>query len=120
MIGRWLSSEMFLQEFWGNDPEQFRAFAVTTVGPGNSGTSNPRIVVEAIVNKLLPKGLLTEQDFNNALDVFMVGDIPENYYGSDFIPGGEGYWMLNQSEEPPLQVYLLLMHLVRQPEFQLK
>ena len=120
MIGRWLSSEMFLEEFWNNNREQFRTFAIPAVGAANSGTSNPRTVVGAIVNKLLPKGLLTEQDFNNALDVFMIEDVPENYYGSDFIPGGEGYWMLDQSEEPPLQVYLLLLHLVRQPEFQLK
>ncbi|HLT50481.1 MAG TPA: DUF1800 domain-containing protein [Arenibacter sp.] len=120
MIGRWLTCEFILEQFWGNDQEQFRAFAVAAVGPGNSGTSNPRTVVQAVVNKLLPKGLLTEQDFNNALDVFMIGDVPENYYGSDFIPDGQGIWWLDQSPEPPIQIYLLLLHLVRQPEFQLK
>lgn len=120
MMGRWLSCEMLLEEFWENDQEQFRVFAIATVGQANSGTSNPKIVVDAIIDKLLPKGLLTEQEFNNALDVFMVSDVPENYYGSDFIPDGEGSWMLDQSPQPPLQVYLLLMHLVRQPEFQLK
>ena len=121
MMGRWLSSEMILDELWKQDKNQFRAFAIAAVGPANSGTGNPRIVVEAIINKLLPKGLLTEQEFNNALDVFMM-DIPDHYFGSDFIPGGEGTWTLNNylAPEPPSQVYFLLMHLVRQPEFQLK
>lgn len=120
MMGRWLSCEMLLNEFWENDQEQFRAFAVAAVGSDESDTSDPRIVVEALVSKLLPKGLLTEQDFNNALDIFIM-DIPKNYFSPDFFPNGLGTWMLNNfNPEPPMQIYLLLLHLVRQPEFQLK
>lgn len=120
MIGRWLTSEMILEQFWNHSQDQFRTFAMAVVGASNSSTSNPRIVVQAIVDKILPKGLLTDQDFNNALDVFMIEDVPDSYYGSDFIPGGLGYWMLNVSPEAPSQVYFLLLHLIRQPEFQLK
>lgn len=120
MIGRWLSSEVFLERFYQNNPEQFRTLAMDTVGAADSNTSNPETVVSAIVDKITPKGLLTPQDFENAMSVFKIEDVPENYYGSDYIPGGLGLWMLSVSPEVPSQVFLLLMHLSRQPEFQLK
>ncbi|NNF19023.1 MAG: DUF1800 domain-containing protein [Flavobacteriaceae bacterium] len=120
MIGRWLTVEIFLQAAFQANPEQFRAYAVAAVGNTNSNTSNPQIVVQAIVDHLLPKGLLTTQDFENALSVFKIEDVPENYYGSDYITGGLGLWMLSISPEVPQQVFLLLMHISRQPEFQLK
>ena len=90
------------------------------VGSANSNTSNPEIVTRAIVDKLLPKGLLTAADFANALSTFTIEDVPQEYYGSDYIPGGLGLWMLSVSPEVPMQVYLLLQHIARQPEFQLK
>ena len=120
MIGRWLSSEVFLERFYQNNPEQFRTLAMDAVGAADSNTSNPETVVSAIVDKITPKGLLTTQDFENAMSVFKIEDVPENYYGSDYIPGGLGLWMLSVSPEVPSQVFLLLMHLSRQPEFQLK
>ena len=120
IIGRWLTSEVVIQGFYQNNPEQFRTLAMDAVGAGDSNTSNPETVVRAIVDKLLPKGLLTEQDFENAMSVFKIEDVPENYYGSDYIDGGLGLWMLAVSPEVPQQVFLLLMYLSRQPEFQLK
>lgn len=120
MIGRWLTSEVFLETFYQNNPEEFRTLAMDAVGSANNNTSNPEIIVTALVNKLLPKGLLTAQDFENAMSVFKIEDVPENYYGPDYIPGGLGLWMLAVSPEVPQQVFLLLMHLSRQPEFQLK
>ncbi|MCW5517795.1 DUF1800 domain-containing protein [Muriicola sp. Z0-33] len=120
MIGRWLTSEVFLEAFYQSDPEQFRTLAMDAVGPADSNTSNPETVVRAIVDKLTPKGLLTQQDFDNAMDAFKIEDVPEDYYSPDYYPGGSGLWMLAVSQEPPLQVFLLLMHLSRQPEFQLK
>lgn len=120
IIGRWLTVEVFLQAFYQNNAEQFRTLAMDAVGPADSNTSNPEIVVSALVNKFLPKGLLTQQDFDNAMSVFKIEDVPENYYGADYFPGGLGLWMLTISPEVPQQVFLLLMHLSRQPEFQLK
>ncbi len=120
MIGRWLTSEVFLQAFFQNNQEQFRSLAVSAVDVADSNTSNPEKVVTAIVDKFTPKGLLTLQDFDNAMSVFKIEDVPENYYGADYIPGGLGLWMLSVSPEVPQQVFLLLMHLSRQPEFQLK
>jgi uncharacterized protein (DUF1800 family) len=120
IIGRWLTVEVFLELFFQNNQEQFRTLAMDVVGPGDSNTSNPETVVRAMVAKFTPKGLLTDQDFQNALSVFKIEDVPEEYYGSDYIPGGLGLWMLSVSPEVPQQVFLLMMHLSRQPEFQLK
>ncbi|WP_297706876.1 DUF1800 domain-containing protein [uncultured Eudoraea sp.] len=120
MIGRWLSAEVYLEMFYQNNPLQFQTLAMDAVGAADSNTSNPETVVRAIVDKFTPLGLLTPQDFENAMDVFKIEDVPENYYGSDYIPGGLGLWMLAVSPEVPQQVFLLLMHLSRQPEFQLK
>ncbi len=120
MIGRWLTVEVFLELFFQNNQEQFRTLAMDAVGTADSNTSNPETVVRALVDKLTPIGLLTAQDFENAMSVFKIEDVPENYYGSDYIPGGLGLWMLSVSPEVPQQVFLLLMHLSRQPEFQLK
>jgi len=120
IIGRWLTMEVVLENFYQNNPEQFRTLAMDAVGPGDSNTSNPETVVTALVNKFTPKGLLTAQEFENAMSVFKIEDVPENYYGPDYIPGGLGLWMLAVSAEVPQQVFLLLMHLSRQPEFQLK
>lgn len=119
LIGRWLSTEAFLDDFFNQDQEQFRTLALEAIGSANSNTSNPEIVVTALVTKFTPKGLLTDQDFENAMSAFKVEDVPENYYGSDYIAGGLGYWNL-YDQSAPKQVYLLLRHIVRQPEFQLK
>jgi len=120
IIGRWLTMEVVLESFYQNNAEQFRTLAMDAVGPADSNTSNPETVVRALVNKFTPKGLLTEQEFENAMSVFKIEDVPENYYGPDYTPGGLGLWMLAVSAEVPQQVFLLLMHLSRQPEFQLK
>ena len=120
MIGRWLTLESIIDDFFQNDPEQFRNFALDLIGPANSNTSNPEIVVRAIVDKITPKGLLTDADFEIAMAAFKIEDVPENYYSPDYIPGGLSLWGISFSAEAPSQVYLLIRHLSRQPEFQLK
>ena len=120
MIGRWLTMEAIVDGFYQDKPEQFRTFAMDAVGPANSNTSNPEIVVRAIVDKITPKGLFTQQDFDNAMSAFKIEDVPEDYYGPDYIPGGQSLWILSVSQEVPSQVHLLIRHLTRQPEFQLK
>lgn len=120
IIGRWLTLEVYLQRFFEEDPEQFRQLAVDAVGPANAHTSNPEIVVRALVEKFTPKGLLTEADFERAMDAFKIAEVPEEYYSPDYFPGGSSTWGLQVSPEPPTQVYILLLHLIREPEFQLK
>lgn len=120
MIGRWLTLEVFIDLLFQADQERFRTLAMDLVGAANSNTSNPEIVVRAFVDKFTPKGLLTDQDFENAMDAFKIEEVPENYYSPDYIDGGLSLWMLSVSMETPLQVHSLLRHLSREPEFQLK
>ncbi|RTE55336.1 DUF1800 domain-containing protein [Arenibacter aquaticus] len=120
LIGRWLTMETILDGFFQDQPEQFRTLAMDAVGPAYSNTSNPEIVVQAIVDKITPKGMFTQQDFDNAMSAFKIEDVPEDYYGPDYIPGGQSLWILSVSQEVPSQVHLLLRHLSRQPEYQLK
>ncbi|MFH6602675.1 DUF1800 family protein [Maribacter algicola] len=120
MIGRWLTMEAIVDSFYQNDEEQFRAFAMAAVGSANSNTSNPEIVVQAIVDKITPKGMYTEQEFNNCMSAFLIEDVPMEYYSPDYHPGGNSTWVLSIYPSVPLQVQLLVRHLTRQPEFQLK
>lgn len=120
MIGRWLTMETIIDGLYQNDPEQFRAFATNAVGTADSGTSNPEIVVTAIVNKIAPKGMYTTEQFDNAVSAFTISEVPMSYYSPDFVDGGTSQWILNISASVPSQVHLLLRHLSRQPEFQLK
>ncbi len=134
IIGRWLSMDWFIGQYLQSNPEYLRNLAMELVGPANEGTSNPLIVVEAFVKHFTPKDLLTQEEFQNALDAFTIDDIPVDFYDQDYIdyyianvdpeftanPMLMGSWILNISMTVPTQVYVLLSHLSRQPEFQLK
>lgn len=120
MIGRWLTMETIIDGFYQENDEQFRRFAMDAVGASNSHTSNPEIVVRAIVDKITPKGMFTQHDFDNAMSAFLIEDVPEEYYSPDYYPGGNSTWVLSMWPSVPLQVQILLRHLSRQPEFQLK
>ncbi|MGI9552963.1 MAG: DUF1800 domain-containing protein [Aurantibacter sp.] len=113
MIGRWLTSEMFVETFWQNNQEQFRTFGIEATGPNGATTNDPDEVARAIIDKITPKGLLTETpDYSAAFTVF------REPYESDMVyQNGSWSMMLPNADS---QVYLLLLHLVRQPEFQLK
>ncbi|MDB4293269.1 DUF1800 domain-containing protein [Maribacter sp.] len=112
MIGRWLTSEMFVQDFWNSNQEQFRTFGIDATGANGSTTNDPDEVARAIIDKITPKGLLTEIDYGAAIDAF------KEPYESDMVYQNNSWNMMLQNADS--QVYLLLLHLVRQPEFQLK
>ena len=112
MIGRWLTSEMYVQDFWNNNQEQFRTFGIEATGPSGSTTNDPDEVARAIIDKITPKGLLTEIDYGAAIDAF------KEPYESDMVYQNNSWNMMLQNADS--QVYLLLLHLTRQPEFQLK
>lgn len=114
MIGRWLSCEMFLEIFYTNNSEEFFDLAVSLV-PNASTENNPDVFSTAILNKLLPKGIAEDQ-LQNALDVFRDASL-ETYYA----PDGDGSWTIyNYADSSKQQLYFLLLHIIRQPEFQLK
>ena len=117
MIGRWLTVESILSAFYQNNEEQFRDFGVQVAAPNGASTNDPAEVARAIINKITPKGLLTVTDYNTAIGIFR-GPYEDNGVYEDN-PSGTFSWtmMLPNAHN---QVYLLLQHLGRQPEFQLK
>ncbi|MFC4095313.1 DUF1800 domain-containing protein [Euzebyella saccharophila] len=115
MIGRWLTIESMLEEFFDEDPEQFRNLGLSLTGMDGMTSNNPDIIARAIIDFILPKGLLNESEYDKAYTVFR-SDVQEQYYEGGSTPT----WTLQTSMEGPSQVYLLLQYLGRQPEFQLK
>ncbi|SDE48465.1 DUF1800 domain-containing protein [Cellulophaga baltica] len=114
MIGRWLSCEMFLELFYTADSEQFFNLAVSLV-PNAVSVNNPDDITNALLAKLFPKGIAEDQ-LQNALDVFRDASL-EQYYA----PDGDGSWSVyNYADSAKQQLYFLLLHIIRQPEFQLK
>lgn len=112
IIGRWLTSEVFLERFFQADPEQFRTLGIEATGANGATETDPDIVARAIIDKFLPKGLLTDIDYNRAITVFREPYEDNNVYET-------GSWNMTL-DDANTQVYLLLLHLVREPEFQLK
>ena len=112
IIGRWLSLEVFLEGFFAANPEQFRQLGIAAAGPNGATINDPNEVARAIIDKFLPKGLLTDMDYDRAIVVFR-----EPYEDNNVFETGTWNMMLQDATS---QVYLLLRHLVREPEFQLK
>ncbi|MBR9853163.1 MAG: DUF1800 domain-containing protein [Algicola sp.] len=115
IIGRWLTVEMLLQRFYQNNPGQFRDLGLSLSGNAGLTSNNPDEVARPIIDKFLPKGLLTNADYDRAYLAFR-SDVDINYYEGGTTPS----WTLLGWETGPSQVYLLLRHLSREPEFQLK
>ncbi|HET8737745.1 MAG TPA: DUF1800 domain-containing protein [Pricia sp.] len=115
MIGRWLTIESILQDFFDADDEQFRDFGESIVGDDALTSYDPDLIARQIIDFILPKGLLNEAEYQKAFDIFR-GDIPPQYFEGGSTPT----WILAIAPEGPTQVFNLLQYLARQPEFQLK
>ncbi|WP_010179960.1 DUF1800 domain-containing protein [Aquimarina agarilytica] len=110
LTARWQFNDSLTWQIWNKETgnrEKFRAFAKEVSG----GSNDVYKVVRNIVDTLLPKGLNTASDYTVATDIFM-SNVPENYFT-------DGTWNLD-FESVPWQVLLLLQHIFRVPEFQLK
>jgi len=112
IIGRWLTCEVFLEQFFQANPDQYRTLGIAAAGPNGATINDPGVVATAIIDKFLPKGLLTDADYDTAIAVFR-----EPYEDTNMFETGSWNMLL---DDTPTQVYLLLLHLVREPEFQLK
>jgi hypothetical protein len=64
----------------------------------------------SVVDYFIPKGLQTPEAYQIAIDRFK-WEIPETYYEN-------GTWNLDW-DQAPLQMVVLLQHIIRQPDFQL-
>ncbi len=115
IIGRWLTIESIIENFYQADSEQFRAFGLSLTGNDGLTSNNPDVIARPIIDFVLPKGLLTEPDYEKAFAIFR-SDIDETYYEGGTTPS----WTLAIWPQAAFQVYLLLQYLAREPEFQLK
>ena len=77
----------------------------------SSDSDDPFVITKAVVDFFNSKELFTESDYQVATSV-LKWEVPQNYYD-------DGIWNLDY-EYAPFQVYLLLNHLTKLPEFQLK
>ncbi len=108
IIGRWQLFEWYLWIIWDTNPETFRDFVLRIV---DAAETNPVIVAQKVVDYFIAKGLQTNADYTIATDVFK-DQVPQNYYDNNL-------WNL-QWDTVPYQVLVLLLHIVKLPEFQLK
>ena len=108
IVLRWDYMDFIINKMKQQDSDQFRNVAFIMAG-GNS--NDPDFVTKAIMNTFLPRPLMNDSDYDEAIDVFK-GEVPENYYE-------EGLWDL-YFDSVPDQVEGLLHYLVKLPEFQLK
>jgi len=107
LTGRWEIVRYLMWHIWNTEPELLRSFAVDA----SDNSNDPYIVAKSIIDRFVPKELHTTADYDIATDIFK-GDVPQNYYD-------DGIWDLNW-ETVPWQVILLILHMTRMPELQLK
>ncbi|WGD35560.1 DUF1800 domain-containing protein [Olleya sp. YS] len=107
LTGRWQTIEYLVWFMWNNNQELLRNFAIESSGNSN----DPYVVAKSMIDRFVPKELHSITDYDIATDVFK-HDVPQNYYD-------DGYWDLTWGSVP-YQVVLLLLHLIKMPEFQLK
>lgn len=105
--GRWEILQWVIWHTWENYNEEFRTFAIES----SDNSNDPYVITKSIIDRFMPLELFSVNDYQIATDVFK-HDLPENYYENQI-------WNL-QWESVPYQVTLLLLHLIKIPEFQLK
>lgn len=115
IIGRWLTIESILEQFYQADNGQFRDLGMAITGTAGMVSNNPDEIARPIIDFFLPKGLLNQGEYDKAYAVFRA-DVDDEYYEG----GNQESWTLATWPQAPFQVYLLLQFLARQPEFQLK
>lgn len=107
LTGRWLGMEYLTWPFWDYDRDQFRQFAINLTGNSN----DPEFITRTIVDYFISKQLYTASEYDIAIDIFK-WEVPQGYYD-------DGSWNLSW-ENTDYQVLLLIHHIFRMPEFQLK
>lgn len=108
LTGRWQLMELYVGFLFDSGYE----FSLVDLARELSNDSNdPAFITQVMVDHFVSKPLHTATDYDIATDIFK-WDIPQNYYD-------DGTWNLSWSEAP-YQCLLLLVHIARMPEFQLK
>ncbi len=104
---RWSIVEWVIWFMYENLPDSLVEMARTL----SDDSKSPDAVCAALMNYFTPQGIYDLVHFEAAVKAFRTDFIPDYYYDNEI-------WSLDW-EDAPFQVTLLLLHLVRQPEFQL-
>ncbi|MCW5519038.1 DUF1800 domain-containing protein [Aureitalea sp. L0-47] len=108
LTGRWELMEVYVGYLFNNGYE----LTLTDLAKDLTNNSNdPEYITRVVIDHFVPKELHTPSDYVIATDIFK-WDVPQNYYDT-------GQWNLDWSTAP-YQMLLLLNHIARMPEFQLK
>ena len=108
LIGRWQGFEWFLWDIWDNQNDYLKTLALRFA---DITETDPALITQLIVDHFITAGLQTAEDYAIATDVFK-DQVPQNYYDDNI-------WNLSW-DTVPYQVIVLLFHIVKLPEFQLK
>lgn len=103
---RWQYNEWYIR--WPSDSE--KTMWVNLAKNLTNDSNDVNLVVNSLVDYVLPNGLFTPEEYGIAISVFK-GPIPENYYN-------DGSWNLNW-QEVANQVEALFYYLASLPEYQL-
>ncbi len=107
LTGRWQIIEYLIWHTWNDYNEELRTFAIDS----SNNSNDPYIVTKSIIDRFVPKELHSVTDYDIATTVFKA-NIPQNYFDNQ---QWDLYW-----DQVPWQVVLLLLHIIKMPEFQLK
>ncbi|WP_299337742.1 DUF1800 domain-containing protein [uncultured Psychroserpens sp.] len=107
LTGRWQIHEWIIWHTWEFYNEELRNFAIES----SSSNNDPYIITKDIIDRFVPLELFSPEEYEVATDVFK-HNLPENYYENNI-------WSL-EWDSVPYQVVLLLLHLIKLPEYQLK
>ena len=106
--GRWQIMELFNSYLF---ELELQSQFVDLARALSSDSNDTFVITKAVVDFFNSKELFTQADYQVATSV-LKWEVPQNYYD-------DGIWSLNYPTAP-YQVYLLLNHLTKLPEFQLK
>ena len=103
---RFQYQEYIMWSIWNWNEDHYRNW-LQTITPEQS---DEVVIVKAIVDRFIPRGLYTQSDYDIAVNVFKA-PVSDYYFDNDL------YSIFFQ--ETNYQIVLLLQHLFKQPEFQL-
>ncbi|WP_081740497.1 DUF1800 domain-containing protein [Aquimarina pacifica] len=118
LLGRWESIRYLMSQAYNQNQTQFGDFVIGMpigeLADGNLAITETDVehVVATILNYFFPRGIDDAIIFNEAVGVFKIDGIPENYFE-------DGTWTVGYPELPD-QFAALLNYIAEIPEFQLK
>ena len=108
LTGRWALIDEYLDYL---DQNGFDSIFVDLAKALTNNSKDPHFITKTLVDYFMSRELYTVSDYDIATDIFK-WEVPQNYYD-------QGLWSLD-SNSAPYQVLILLKHIARMPEFQLK